>query len=267
LAFGAFRHLTHLSGMNPEEQLLQYFDLSEAEKRAFDKKHDQNPELAKIRKLDALFHSISVSEEATENALSGRSKDERLNQRVSALQNGSQDIVAHFEAVTGQRLSAGMQLMKPKTSVFRYAMAACFSFFAVAALFYFGLQKPPQYALSNVDLYTSELEKPTLRGEISKDELETLYFSAAADLQAAHKSYFGLFAHYDAETLNSAIQKFEKVVKVSPAESVFQTEGYFFLAKAYLAQNNPQKAKQALKWVIALKGAKSNEAQKMLEKM
>lgn len=253
--------------MNIEDKLSNYFELSFEEKQQLDATYAGNPALAEVKKLDALFYSLSVDDPTIEDVLDGKSSNQRLNQRFEALQNGRQDAVAHFEAITGQRLVAPMQLHQPKLGIWKYALAACFSFLALSAIFYFGNQKPAYFELANIQSYEKEMEAPIVRGNPYEEELTLLYYGGLSDLQKAHQSTFGFFHRYDANLLQTSIQKLEQVVKVTPAGSALQTEAYFFLGKAYLAHQEIAKSKEAFRWVIALKGAKSATAQQLLAQM
>lgn len=252
--------------MGIEERLERYADLTDAERSALAAEFGGNPGLEAAQKLNALLRSLTVSDAQVEDALKGKA-DPFLNQRFQALMAVQKDAATHFEETTGQKLSAGMQIMRPKPQIWRYAIAACLTFVMFSAVFYIGSQKPDNYALASIDLYHAEMQRPILRGGISNESLENLYYDGLADLEKAHQSFMGLFLHYDAPLLNLAIQKLTRVTQTAPAESVFQTEGYFFLAKAYLAKGDLSKAKEALRWVIALNGAKSNEAQKLLKSL
>jgi len=148
---------------------------------------------------------------------------------------------------------------------FRFAAAAIIFAALYGTLWVAGKARLSEtYQLASIAEYQDELAAG-IRGESSVSSRE--FSTGAAALLAAPQDWLGLFPHYDLAQANEAIKNF--LAAFQNARDAFQrAEIAFFLAKAYLMQDEVSRAKHWLEQALAQNVADyREEASAMLQKL
>lgn len=113
------------------------------------------------------------------------------------------------------------------------------------------------------------LEKEIAKAPEDAGAFYTHYITGLLRFSEAENSWFGLFTGYDAQQLTSASADLELAVEKNTSgkyENVTY-DASFYLAKTYILQQKNDEAKKLLQYVIASRGSKAGESEKLLKEL
>ncbi|ACY46912.1 hypothetical protein [Rhodothermus marinus] len=115
----------------------------------------------------------------------------------------------------------------------------------------------------------AQLEVEQYRGEAAPgaSEAERTYQEALREIRAAHRSFLGLFPHYDAERLARAESLLVAVVTAAPESSLLRQEAQWLLGKVRLLRHDVDGARQVLQEVAAREGPYTEAARQLLTQL
>lgn len=115
----------------------------------------------------------------------------------------------------------------------------------------------------------AQLEVEQYRGEAAPgaSETERTYQEALQEIRAAHRSFLGLFPHYDAERLARAESLLVAVVTAAPESSLLRQEAQWLLGKVRLLRHDVDGARQVLQEVAAQEGPYTEAARQLLTQL
>ncbi len=226
---------------------------------------------------------VAARYERVEQALRERPELEReargLLRALERIAAEAEDPVAQFERLTGQRLAPAVHRptspaapdrgpARPlrRVRIARYALAACVGVAALygALAFAGGLFQPERARLADLAAAPGSYEGLTYRGE-TPDPTVDRYAGALGRLDAARRSTFGLFAHYDAAALDAVAGDLTALLGEAPADSWEALEAAFLLGRIRLHQGRDAEAADAFRTVVEEEGPSAPEARRLLD--
>uniref|UniRef100_UPI000AB76344 tetratricopeptide repeat protein n=1 Tax=Rhodothermus marinus TaxID=29549 RepID=UPI000AB76344 len=115
----------------------------------------------------------------------------------------------------------------------------------------------------------AQLEVEQYRGEAAPgvSETERTYQEALREIRAAHRSFLGLFPHYDAERLARAESLLVATVRAAPEASPLRQEAQWLLGKVRLLRHDVDGARRVLQEVTAQEGPYTEAARELLTRL
>jgi hypothetical protein len=225
-----------------------------------------------------LPHGLRPAHERFAGRLAGDAELRRRTDEIEAKMrsvSGAVDPVAHFERLTGRRLSApqahrgraedrGPKPARPRPK-WPFVTAATLVVAYVAVFAAGQLGRSDLDRLAAVDPGEVAYYRFATRGE-SVPELpaEQQLVGAIETLAAARTSTLGLFPRFDSDRARAALSVLERLVATETEDDALRSDAYFYLGRARLMLDDHAGAETALSFAIEHEGRRATEAAALL---
>ena len=97
-----------------------------------------------------------------------------------------------------------------------------------------------------------------------EEAVSSIYLETLSTLRGARTSTFGLFPHFNADSLAQAKQGLKRVLDRTPEGSFLALEAHFYLGKVHLAQRDLASARGCFRTVVEGNGRRADDARRIL---